>query len=166
MRHAKFYVVYITVTVFLLSLTSCIQDTCKDYVCANGGICVNKACACPSGFYGPLCQVTARDAFLGDWNVQELYLPDSVTNAYPLNVSGNDNSTILLLSNFHDGYDSVVCILTTRYSFQINAGQVLDAGFTLGGGTGTLDTLTGKVMVTYSFVRDSVNGTATATWAR
>ncbi len=51
--------------------SSCNRDKCKTIVCANGGVCNDGACTCPSGYEGTNCEKASRDKFVGNWNVFE-----------------------------------------------------------------------------------------------
>ncbi len=46
---------------FIISLFvySCSNQICEDTLCANGGVCLDGTCDCPTGFTGPRCEQQA-----------------------------------------------------------------------------------------------------------
>ena len=53
-----------------LFFSSC-KDECKDVTCNNGGVCVEGACDCASGYEGTDCSTEIRAKFKGTWNVAD-----------------------------------------------------------------------------------------------
>ncbi len=91
-----------TVSAFsAITYTSCNRDKCKTIVCANGGVCNDGACNCPSGYGGPTCETTSRDKFLGEWQVFE---KGSNTNAsqYSVSVAPANIVTDVVISKFYN----------------------------------------------------------------
>ncbi len=53
------------VSVFMLLLSGCMPDECKDKTCENGAACVNGACICPDWFEGENCEKRISQRFTG-----------------------------------------------------------------------------------------------------
>lgn len=51
--------------------SSCNKDKCKTIVCANGGVCSNGNCICPTGYEGVNCGTLSITKFTGNWQVRE-----------------------------------------------------------------------------------------------
>jgi len=50
------YNVSFTLLLFIIIIFSgCKKDPCKNIICENGGICINGACDCETGYTGPSC---------------------------------------------------------------------------------------------------------------
>lgn len=85
-------------------ISSCAEDKCKALVCANGGVCNEGACICPSGYEGPQCETENRTRFLngskGSWLVREDG-SESPENQYFLSIEKGDGPTQLLIKNFN-----------------------------------------------------------------
>jgi hypothetical protein len=54
-------------------LSSCKRDKCKTVACQNRSKCdeENGGCVCAPGYEGTMCEVTTRNKYVGDWNVDE-----------------------------------------------------------------------------------------------
>src|SRR5579872_6337774 len=83
---------------FSFAYVSCNRDKCKTIVCANGGVCNQGACICPSGYQGTNCETVSRLKFLGNWQVFE---KGSITNAaqYGISIEPSDNITNVVIKN-------------------------------------------------------------------
>lgn len=81
--------------------SSCNQDKCKTIACANGGVCNDGACTCPSGYEGSNCEKVARDKFIGNWTVFE---KGSITLAaqYPISIEPAKEITDVVIKNFYN----------------------------------------------------------------
>ena len=87
--------------------SSCAEDKCKAIVCANGSVCNQGACICPTGYEGSSCEVTNRDRFKGTWQVSE----DGSLSAsaqYAVVVDNGDGITQLVIKNFNNSVTSNV----------------------------------------------------------
>ncbi len=90
-----------TAVFFTVIYTSCNRDKCKSIVCANGGICNDGACNCPSGYEGTNCERLSRNKFIGNWTVNE---KGSITLAaqYPVSIEPSQNPTDVTIKNFYN----------------------------------------------------------------
>lgn len=95
-----------TVSAFAsITYTSCNRDKCKTITCANGGVCNEGRCICPSGFEGSNCETVTRNKFLGNWFVYE---KGSMTNAaqYPISIKpageASDPPLDVVITNFNN----------------------------------------------------------------
>ena len=80
---------------------SCKKDSCKSVACANGGVCTDGKCVCPSGYEGNYCETVNRDRYLGSWNVAE---KGTITNEaqYTISVEKGDNILELRIKNLRN----------------------------------------------------------------
>lgn len=55
------------------TLSSCKREKCKTVACQNASPCIEEtgACKCAPGFEGSMCEVTTRNKYVGNWNVDE-----------------------------------------------------------------------------------------------
>ncbi len=85
----------------VITYSSCKQDKCKAIACANGGVCTDGKCICPSGYEGPQCETVNRDRYLGPWIVTE---NGSLTDAaqYTISVEKGDNISELRFKNLRN----------------------------------------------------------------
>jgi hypothetical protein len=60
--------VFATTTIFF---PSC--NPCAGVVCQNGGVCQNGDCSCPAGYEGNFCEISSRDKFIGNYEVQSVW---------------------------------------------------------------------------------------------
>ncbi|MEO6831044.1 MAG: calcium-binding EGF-like domain-containing protein [Chitinophagaceae bacterium] len=92
-------------------ISSCAEDKCKALVCANGGVCNQGACICPSGYEGPQCETDNRTRFLNgtksSWNVQEDG-SESPETQYPISIVNGDGPTQILIKNFNNFFPEAV----------------------------------------------------------
>lgn len=146
---------------------SCIKDGCSKILC-NTGVCVSGKCACPTGYEGSNCEQLWSSKFSGTWhNAEQVQDSSGVhSTAYDLTVRSNETPGTLLIDNLEGAYDSIVCRITNRYSFQLQAQVSPDSTFRISSGGGTMDSLTGNVSLTYSFVQNGVSKTAALSWTR
>jgi len=91
----------ITAAFSAITYTSCSEEKCKAIVCANGSVCSEGACICPSGYEGPQCETVNRERFKGIWNVHE---DGSFSNEadYTVTVENGDGITQLVIKNFNN----------------------------------------------------------------
>jgi len=81
--------------------SSCAEDKCAALVCANGSVCQDGGCICPSGYEGALCETTNRDRFLRIWQVTE----DGSLSApaqYTVSVEKGSGITDVIIKNFNN----------------------------------------------------------------
>jgi hypothetical protein len=153
---------FVAITAFTFTATSCTEDKCKEVVCANGGSCDEKtgACVCASGFEGTDCKTLSRAKFLnanGYQVVEDGTLSASATYAVGVTASGVD-STSLLISNVYDAFANTVKATVTGPSTFAIARQEPDADKYFVEGTGTLsgNIITLKYKVTFEPVGGSI----------
>ncbi len=82
-----------------VTYSSCESDPCKAIVCANGGVCNDGSCTCPSGYEGTQCETVMRDKFIGVYVVLE---DGSTSNTaqYTVSVVAGTAVTDLKIKNF------------------------------------------------------------------
>jgi len=91
-----------TMVAFLaVSYTSCTTDKCKELVCANGGVCNDGVCLCPSGYTGTQCETALRDLLTGIYIVTE---KGSLVNAaqYTVTIGNGATVTDIVINNFNN----------------------------------------------------------------
>lgn len=157
-------------TVCLFTFTayqSCIKDGCSKILC-NTGVCVSGKCACPTGYEGSNCELLWSSKFSGMWhNAEQIQDSSGVYSTnYDLTVRGNETPGTLLIDHMEGAYDSIVCRITNRYSFQLQAQSSPDSTFRISSGGGTMDSVTGNVLVNYSYTQNGVRKIAAMTWTR
>lgn len=159
----------VTIFSFLgITYTACIKDNCTSSRCANGGICVNGACACVTGYEGAHCDTLWSNKFSGAWNVAEATQDASgVTEAnYNLTVGPSTTGNVFLINGLESSVDSIYCTLNDNISFQVPGQSNADSTFYIQSGNGTLDTTNGNVIMNYSYVQNGVSRTSTLTRSR
>ena len=69
--------------------------------CANGGLCVDDTCRCPTGYEGSNCETITRDKYLGNWEVFE---KGSTTKAaqYAVSIVAANNVNQVVIINFNN----------------------------------------------------------------
>jgi hypothetical protein len=85
---------------------------CGSGSCANGGVCDNGSCVCPTGYQGSTCQTVSRLGFLGNWTAYERNSA-LLTEQYPVSISQrstaiNDIAITNLLNAFTTPIDAYV----------------------------------------------------------
>lgn len=123
-----------------ITYTACTEDKCKAIVCANGSVCKDGACICPSGYEGPQCETVNRDRFLGNWSVVEDGTYSASAN-YNVIVEPGAAITEITMKNFRNYYTANVTARVKGDTLYIDP-QTVPAG---GGATSTI---TGKGYIT------------------
>jgi len=90
-----------------VTYSSCKSDPCKAIVCANGGVCNDGSCTCPSGYEGTQCETVMRDKFKGVFVVLE---KGSVSNTaqYSVSVEPGTAVTDIKIKNFGNRFTDPV----------------------------------------------------------
>lgn len=92
-----------------VTYTSCKPDKCKAIRCANGAVCNDGVCICPTGFEGPQCEVKTSDKFVGVWNVLERGTISSTAQyTADIEVSKTGGPTDVTIKNFNNYFTSLV----------------------------------------------------------
>ena len=80
---------------------SCKPDKCKQVSCAYGGVCLDGACSCQTGYEGEHCETVTRSKFKGIYNVNE---NGTLSGAAQYTVSIEDGPKInqVLIKNFQN----------------------------------------------------------------
>jgi hypothetical protein len=123
-----------------ITYTACKEDKCKAIVCANGSVCKDGACICPSGYEGAQCETVNRERFLGNWSVVEDGTISASVN-YNVTVKAGSAITEITIQNFRNYYTNDVIARVKGDTLYIDP-QVVPAG---GGATSTI---TGKGYLT------------------
>jgi hypothetical protein len=134
MKTANLVVFTVAVTLMAFSsvfYTSCSKGdsgtrTCKNTVCANGGICNKGICTCASGYEGPLCETLARQKFLGTWVTTENRTLNNVNGIqYTLTVVPGPNISEVRIKNLYNLFEGEVSAFITGDSISVPQ-QVLE----------------------------------------
>ncbi|PZF71523.1 cupin domain-containing protein [Taibaiella soli] len=159
----------VTIFSFLgITYTACIKDNCSSSLCANGGICVNGACACVTGYEGVHCDTLWSQKFSGTWKVSEATQDANGVTEYGYTITARPSTTgnTFLIDGLENSVDSVYCVINDNRSFLMPAQLNADSTFSVQSGEGTLDTLTGNVTVNYTFTQNGISRTSNMTWSK
>ena len=92
----------ISIGIFLaIILSACTPDACKDVNCLNGGVCETGDCICAIGFEGTNCQTEQRQAFVGNYSVDEACNLGDFSYEISINAD-SEIATQITLSNIAD----------------------------------------------------------------
>lgn len=83
-----------------LFFSSC-KDECKDVTCNNGGVCVEGACDCATGYEGSDCSTETRAKFVGTYSV-------TGTVTCPVTGNGTITTTSLVVSTSSSAANKIV----------------------------------------------------------
>ena len=157
MKNLKSILLASLLTVGLFSsvvFTSCDQDACKDIICANGGVCTDGSCACPSGYEGTLCETLSRAKFIGVFNGNETCSVG--TDTYSLTITANSNDAKFNIQNLYN--DNLTAIADANGTSFTIPSQTVGVGVTaIGSGSISGNTIT----ITYTLTDSSGSNTCT-----
>jgi hypothetical protein len=150
-------------------MASCIKEKCKDVVCANGGVCVEDVCACPTGYEGEYCENTWGQKFEGTWQAYDEFVRDTTgaRQEYDIQITGATDS--LIVTGLADTLGSLVAKKTGRYVFTFNGGYYvgnINDSVKFVGGKGTLQPETGKVTGLFSLLKKDITTTHRFSWTK
>ncbi len=97
----------ITAAFGAVTYTACTEDKCKAIVCANGSVCKDGACICPSGYEGAQCETVNRERFLDNWVVVEDGTISAPAN-YTVSVERGSAITEVAIKNFRNYFTANV----------------------------------------------------------
>jgi len=153
----------------ILTISSCAkdEDKCKNVTCQNSGTCVDGTCNCTAGYEGTNCETVARTKFLKTAaNVSEdctsvTYVTDIVTG------TNIDELKVKNLGNYScPSGDYYVVAKVTGANLTIESQSFCNVGGTnvyTVTGTGTINTTTHAVTITYHVTATGVNDNCVAT---
>lgn len=74
-------------------------------LCLNGGVCMDNACTCPTGFDGADCGIDTRDKFVGNWTQNP---SGGDTAAFPISIMKGDAAPKVIVSNFDNNIQNKI----------------------------------------------------------
>lgn len=156
------------VVIVIFTLPACVEDKCKGLVCANGGICVDGACACAYGYEGAGCNARWYEKFTGTWHATEYSKAGAEVLKYEISLLVTTAVDTMLMYGFADSVDSVICTRKAYDEFTILGKKPVDTAhkYEIKGGTATLDSIAGTVTGQYSFTRNGKDTLVHFKWNR
>lgn len=134
--------------------SGCIKDKCGTIICDNGGVCVDGRCSCPTGYEGASCSKMWNEKFSGRWAVADSIAKDNIARyKYEITSDGLSARDSFYISGFADTFSVKVLCKKTAYRVFAFADQKIDTFLYIKGGTGTLDSVSGIIKGSYSFLR-------------
>lgn len=154
MKRSLLTVLFSCFIVTLVVFDSCVKDKCGTILCDNGGVCVDGKCTCPTGFEGASCSKMWYEKFAGRWNVRDsFYKTTKPAFAYDISVSGDGLRDSFYVTGFSDTTRVLVLCRKSAYRIFSFTEQKLDSFITIKSGTGTLDSVSGIITGSYSYLR-------------
>jgi len=104
--------------------TSCgPDDKCHvNVACKNGGVCMDNACVCPSGFEGSDCSFDQRDRFVGTWIQND---NGSSPDDFTISIVADHDAPQVAVTNFDNrAANTIKGFVTDRYTITFNTETV------------------------------------------
>lgn len=162
MNRRLFTVLFSCFIATLVMYNACIKDKCGIVVCNNGGVCVDGTCTCPTGYEGVSCSKVWYEKFAGRWNVRDSFFKTTKPAfTYDISVSGDGLRDSFYVTGFADTVSAAVLCKKSAYRSFSFVEQKLDSFITIKSGTGTLDSVSGVIRGSYSYLRKVKQSDAT-----